>query len=95
MGEFLRGVAAGRHGLTDWTVNLEAGKCYTVVAAGGPGVETLYLFLWSPDGRRVGEARPRAAVALMSHCALVTGPHRLEAKTARGAGELRAAVYAK
>jgi hypothetical protein len=93
VGEFLRGVAAGKHGLTDWLVNLEAGKCYTFVGVGGPGVEALYLFLWSPSGRRVGEARPRSQVALMTHCALMTGPHRLEGKTARGEGELRAGVY--
>jgi len=93
VGEFLRGVAAGRHGLTDWIVNLESGRCYTFVGVGGPGVEALHLFLWAPTGRRVGEARPRSQVALMTHCALVTGPHRLEGKTARGEGELRAGVY--
>ena len=96
VGEFLHGAAAARHGFTDWIVNLDAGRCYTIVGAGGPGVGSLYLFLWSPASRvRVAEARPRGAIARMSYCANAGGPHKLEAKTASGAGELRAGIYTR
>jgi hypothetical protein len=93
VGDYLRGFADRRNGHADFFVTLDPGRCYTFVGAGGPGVEELSLYLWAPNNMRVADNKPRGPVALMAYCTMLPGPHHLQAKVGRGAGELRVGVY--
>jgi len=94
VGELFAGVAdKGRK--NDWFVPLEAGHCYTFIAAGGMGVQFLSQFLWDPSGRRVSDNKSKSAESVMAFCAGIPGPYHLQVKIERGAGEFRVGVYAK
>jgi len=79
----------------DWFVPLEAGRCYTFIAAGGAGVQFLSQFLWDPSGRRVSDNKSKSAESVMGFCTATPGPYHLQAKVEKGGGELRVGVYAK
>jgi hypothetical protein len=94
VGEFYTGFGdKGKH--TDWYVPLEAGRCYTFIAAGGAGVQFLSQYLWDPSGKRVSDNRSKTAESVMGFCAGMPGPYHLQAKVEKGAGEYHVGVYAK
>jgi serine/threonine-protein kinase len=83
----------GQHG--DWFVPFEAGKCYTIVASGGPEVKMLYLYLWNPAGRRATERQEGRPNVVLQHCASTPGSYHFQVKVADGKGAFKAGVYAK
>jgi hypothetical protein len=80
---------------SDWYVPLEAGKCYTFIAAGGAGVQFLSQFLWDPSGKRVADNKPKNAQSVMGFCSVLPGPYHLQAKVEKGGGEYHVGVYGK
>ena len=80
---------------SDWYVPLEAGQCYTFIAAGGAGVQFLSQYLWDPSGKRVSDNRSKTAQSVMGFCAGLPGPYHLQAKIEKGGGEYHVGVYGK
>jgi hypothetical protein len=93
--EIYRGVAGSEGGRSDWYVQLEAGRCYNFIGAGGAGVRKLFLYLWEPSGRRVTDRRNPGPLTIMPYCAPFAGPYHLQAKVDEGAGEYRVGVYVR
>jgi hypothetical protein len=93
--EIYRGVASSEGGRSDWYVQLEGGRCYNFIGAGGAGVRKLFLYLWEPSGRRVTDRRNPGPLTIMPYCAPFPGPYHLQAKVDDGAGEYRVGVYVK
>ena len=93
MGALYSGEATddGQH--SDWWVNLDAGKCYNIVASGSSGVEELLLYLWGPDGRRVTERKEGHPNVTLSYCAAVPGKYHFQVKVGDGAGAYKAGLY--
>jgi hypothetical protein len=67
-------------------VNMEAGRCYTILGVGGPGVVDLDLFLFDPANRRVAADLRYDNTPHIYYCASWPGAYRVEAKVKRGAG---------
>ncbi len=95
IGDFFRGFAADEDGRADWYLNLDAGRCYHFIGAGGPGVRELSLYLWFPTGRRAATERASTPIATTTFCTPMAGPYHLQAKVSEGRGEFRVGVYTK
>ncbi|MDB4967659.1 MAG: hypothetical protein JWN44_3348 [Myxococcales bacterium] len=80
---------------SDWYVPLEAGQCYTFIAAGGAGVQFLSQYLWDPSGKRVSDNKSKTAQSVMGFCAGIPGPYHLQAKIEKGGGEYHVGVFGK
>jgi hypothetical protein len=87
--------AGNKGGRSDWQVPLEAGRCYTFIAAAGAGVQSVAQFLWDPAGHRVTDKKTKEPLSVMAFCPTVPGPYHLQAKIDRGSGEYRVGVYAQ
>jgi hypothetical protein len=74
-------------------VTMEAGRCYTILGVGGPGVVDLDLFLFDPGNQRVALDRETNNFPRISYCASFPGAYRIEAKVKRGAGEVALRAY--
>jgi hypothetical protein len=94
VGAFYIGPPSGAGQHNDWYLPLEPGRCYTILANGGPGVDALYLYLWGPNGKRATDRREGRPNAALSHCASQPGMYHFQVKVAGGHGEYRAGVYA-
>lgn len=94
IGDVYRG-AGGKGTHTDWTVPLDAGRCYTFIGLSGAGVEQLSLYAWDPSGKRVADRRSTSSQSIMGVCASSPGPYHLQAKIEKGTGEYRMGVYGK
>ncbi len=73
-------------------VQLLAGNCYAIVAAGGPGVEDLDLRLLSPAGRPVSQDDATDNHPTMRTCPLTSGAHEIQVRMYSGAGDFAIAV---
>jgi hypothetical protein len=94
VGNLLEGQTFQSNGHSDWYVSLDAGRCYTFVGVGGPGVSALYLYLWGPNGKRLTDRRAPSPGAVMPFCTSMPGMYHVQAKVARGGGQYRVGVYA-
>jgi hypothetical protein len=94
VGEFFAGFG-DKGQRSDWYVPLEAGQCYTFIAAGAAGVQFLSQYLWDPSGKRVSDNKSKTAQSVMGFCAGMPGPYHLQAKVEKGGGEYHVGVYAK
>jgi hypothetical protein len=74
-------------------VPLDAGRCYTILGIGGPGVVDLDLFLFDPNNLRVALDRHFNNWPRINYCAGFSGNYRIEAKVKRGAGEAAIRAY--
>jgi len=74
-------------------VPMDAGRCYTIVGIGGPGVVDLDLFLFDPGNVRVALDRHTNNWPRINYCAAFPGNYRIEAKVKRGAGEAALRAY--
>ena len=74
-------------------VQMEAGRCYTILGQGGPGVIDLDLFLFDPGNQRVALDRHTNNWPRISYCASSPGSYRIEAKVKRGSGEAAIRAY--
>ena len=80
----------------DFPVQLDAGKCYWLVACGEPdAVKTISLYLWDQRDKRVTESKSDGPNPLIGHCAQATGMYRFQVKVTHGRGLFKAAVYSK
>jgi hypothetical protein len=91
-----KGSSIGHDDRSDYTVQMEAGKCYWVVGCADPdAVKSLYLFLWGPNNKRITEAKSDNPNPMIGHCAAQTGMFKVQAKMNSGKGEYRVGVYVK
>lgn len=95
VGNIYQGVAYEQGDTTDWSVPLEAGKCYWFSAAGDQGIERLYLSLYDPEDDRVEREKPDSPRVMLAYCPEMAGMHRVEALAKRGRGHFHMGVYAK
>lgn len=73
-------------------VDLPAGSCYAIVAAGGPEAREVELSLLA--GQTVlTTAQPREPVAIVRRCVEAQARHRLELRVTRGAGQVLHQVF--
>ena len=81
--------------MMDFEVQLDAGKCYTLVGVGSAGIKELSLYLWDPKKKRVADRKAKESSAALGHCAAVDGPYHVQAKVHDGRGQFRLGLYAK
>jgi hypothetical protein len=90
------GSSIGHDDRSDYTVMMQAGKCYWVVGCGEPQkVKSLYLYLWGPNGKRITESKTDSPNPMVGTCPQVTGMYKVQAKMNRGNGAWKVGVYAK
>jgi hypothetical protein len=91
-GEFL----SGSGDRVDYPVQMDGGKCYWIVACANPEtVQSLYLYLWGPDNKRVTETKGDTPNPVIGHCAKATGMFKVQAKLNAGKGSYKLGVYKK
>jgi hypothetical protein len=94
VGEFFSGSTE----ISDWTTQIEPGKCYWIIGAGEPGkVKRLYLYLWDAQNKRVTESKGTSEQAMLGYCAKGSeaGMFKFEAKVDAGKGNYKVGIYAK
>ena len=97
-GEFFdgKGNSIGHDDRIDYSIQMDAGKCYWVIGCGEPEkVKSLYLYLWGPDNKRISEAKSDTHTPMIGHCAKETGMFKVQAKMNSGNGSYKVAVYTK
>ena len=91
-----KGNSIGHDDRFDFPIQLDAGKCYWVVACGEPDhVKSISLYLWGPNNKRITEAKGDNANPMIGHCATQTGMFKFQAKITGGGGHFKAALYGK
>jgi hypothetical protein len=74
-------------------LDLPAGNCYAIVAAGGPEAREVELSLLA--GRNLlANVQPREPVAILRRCIEARAAHRLELKVTRGSGQVLHQLFA-
>jgi len=90
------GGSIGHMDRQDYTIQMDAGKCYTVVSCGMPDeVKAISLYLWGPNGKRVTESKADSATAMVGHCPPLTGMFKVQSKITKGSGSYKVGVYVK
>jgi hypothetical protein len=77
----------------DFALRLHPGWCYLVVAVGTGSVGDLDLFLYDPDGFKIGWDRGSDATPVVRACTSVEGTYRLRARMFEGSGDFALRVY--
>lgn len=90
----LRGfISEGRN--SDQMIQLEAGRCYTILSISSPSVPALFTYLWAPyTDKRLATDRASSSTSRLQVCTTMPGPYHFQAKADEGAGEFRTGVYA-
>jgi hypothetical protein len=65
---------------TNFFVELQEGRCYWIIAAGGPDTDDFTLYAWSHDSRRLAEKRDIKRKGQIGHCAQESGMYKFEVK---------------
>jgi hypothetical protein len=79
---------------TDWSQQLEAGKCYAFIGVGQGAAIRLAMSLWDARNRRMTESRSGDVRAIMYHCPFVSGSYHLQAKVKKDA-QYAVGVYSR
>jgi hypothetical protein len=98
VGDFFEGSgnSIGHDDRFDFPIQLDAGKCYWVIACGEPDhVKSISLYLWGPNNKRITEAKGDDANPMIGHCAKETGMFKFQAKITGGGGHFKAGLYGK
>jgi hypothetical protein len=98
LGAFFEGAgnSYGHDDKFDYPVQLDAGKCYWIVACGEPDhIKKLFMYLWGPDNKRITEIKSDDNRPTIGHCAKETGMFKFQVKIASGSGRFKAAMYGK
>ena len=98
VGDFFegKGNSIGHDDRFDYPIQLDAGKCYWVVACGEPDhIKSLALYLWGPNNKRITETKGDNPNPTIGHCATQTGMFKFQAKVTGGGGQFKAALYRK
>lgn len=87
------------HGLatsekTDWSIVLEAPRCYWFSGVSAAGAGALSLYLWSPGGARIATESSDSGEVTLAWCAQESGMYRFQAKIG-GRGEYVVGVFGK
>lgn len=90
VGMYLKGL--GKR--TDWTQQLEAGKCYAFFGVGQGDVRKIALYLFDPQNRRKAESVSMDTRVVMYHCPATSGAYHLQAKVKKEAN-YAVGVYAR
>lgn len=77
----------------DFSLSLEGGKCYAIVAVGDNGVRNLDLIVRSPRGRQVDRDVAEDARPIVRVCADDTGDYEMKVSMAQGAGNFLYQAY--
>jgi hypothetical protein len=78
-----------------WSVQMQAGKCYWAVAVGGDGVKELALYLWDPNNKRVADNKMDNKKVSVGHCPTESAMYRFETKLVSGSGKYAVGIYEK
>ncbi len=78
-----------------WSVQMQAGKCYWAVVAGGDGVKEMALYLWGPDKKRITENKMDNKRATIGHCPTESAMFKFEAKVVGGSGKYAVGIFEK
>ena len=73
-------VVGGLGRRSEWTQQLDAGKCYAFIGAGKADTRRLVLSLWDGNKHRRAETRSTDTRAIMYHCPYTSGVYHLQAK---------------
>lgn len=95
VGTPFHGTAFKKGAEEDFSVMLDATKCYWFSGVGDEQVEKLYLYLFDQNDKRVQTKKPDGPMALMTHCPEQSGMYRLRAKVDEGVGHYAIGLYAK
>jgi hypothetical protein len=79
----------------DFSVMLDATKCYWFSGVGDEQVEKLYLFLFDQEDHKVQVKKAEGPMALMTHCPEQSGMFKLRARVDEGVGHYSLGVYSK
>lgn len=74
-------------------VQLEAGRCYALVGTSAATVEDADLYLFAPDGKRLGEDSSEGRDMFLLNCPTVSGQHQVELKRKEGRGDMALQVF--
>ncbi len=85
----------GKSNQTDWYIQLDADKCYWLVAAGEPSVKGLPSRLWVPQDKGITANKSQTTRGGVGHCPAVSGRYHFQAKVAEGSGKYQVGVYAR
>ena len=91
VGNFFR----GSDEKTDWHIEMEVGKCYWIIGAGGGKIEELSLYLWDPADERVTQNTDSKTNSTIVHCPPDPGMYKFQAKASEGSGPYVVGVFAK
>jgi hypothetical protein len=90
------GGSIGHSDRQDYTVQMDQGKCYTIVSCGQPdGIKAISLYLWGPNNKRVTESKADSPTAMIGHCPAMTGMYKVQSKITKGSGSYKVGVYVK
>jgi hypothetical protein len=83
---------------TDYSIVLEANKCYWFSGVTQGKIDKLALYLWTPNAKfftpRVADAKSTTGAAVMAYCTKEAGMYKMQAKI-EGKGVHLVGVYAK
>lgn len=77
----------------DFTLNLEGGKCYAILAVGDGGVRDLDLIVSNPRGQAVDRDMEAGARPVVRACPDSTGDYRIQVSMAQGQGNFVYQAY--
>jgi hypothetical protein len=90
------GNSIGHDDRSDFTVQLDQGKCYWMIACGEPDhIKSLSMYLWGPNNKRITEAKSDNPNPMIGHCANETGMFKWQVKITGGGGHFKAGLYKK
>ena len=90
------GNSIGHDDRSDFTVQLDQGKCYWMIACGEPDhIKSLSMYLWGPNNKRITEAKSDNPNPMIGHCAKETGMFKWQVKITGGSGHFKAGLYKK
>ena len=98
VGDYFEGAgnSIGHDDRSDFTVQLDAGKCYWMIACGEPDhIKSLSMYLWGPNNKRITEAKSDNPNPMIGHCANETGMFKWQVKITGGGGHFKAGLYKK
>ncbi|MBI2893245.1 MAG: hypothetical protein HYY06_06800 [Deltaproteobacteria bacterium] len=87
--------AMSTHGRQDFAVNLQAGRCYTILAVAAPSATDLDIYLFDPNRDRRTSDRERNNMPHITFCASLPGPHTIRVQMYRGEGPFVMQAFAQ
>jgi hypothetical protein len=83
----------GRSRTQDFALTLQAGHCYTAIAASDPSLTDLDMYVFDPAGAELGQDRATDNFPVVRSCPNATGRHRIRVEAYSGSGNFALQVY--